>query len=78
MEMIERPNPVRLVMDALASRKFILTVTFGVCMYLLGGSMLLVQDLKKVVIGVTTLNSINVFPLIIAREFGYFKARSST
>ena len=74
MEMIDRPNSVRLLTEALASKKSILAVTFGVCMYLLGGSLLLAQDLKKVVIGVTTLNSINVFPLIIAREFGYFKA----
>jgi len=42
-------------------------------MYLLAGSLLVAQDLKKIVIGVTTLNSINVFPLVIAKEFGYFR-----
>ena len=35
---------------------------------------LLGQEQKKVVIGVTNLRSINIFPLIIAKEFGYFKA----
>ena len=74
METIAQPSSVRLLTEALVSKKFILAVTFGVYMYLLGGSLLLAQDLKKVVIGVATLNSINVFPLIIAKEFGYFKA----
>jgi ABC-type nitrate/sulfonate/bicarbonate transport system substrate-binding protein len=35
---------------------------------------LLAQDPKKVVIGVTNLRSINIFPLIKASDFGYFKA----
>lgn len=78
MEMIDRRKSVRLLTEALVSKKSILAVTFSVCMYLLGGSLLLAQDLKKVVIAVATIRSINVFPLIIAREFGYFKARSST
>jgi NitT/TauT family transport system substrate-binding protein len=72
--MIRRPNSRHLFTSSLASTKAILAVRFIIYLYFLGGSLLWAQDLKKVVIGVTTLNSINVFPLIIARDFGYFRA----
>jgi ABC-type nitrate/sulfonate/bicarbonate transport system substrate-binding protein len=65
MKLSGRPN--------LVPKKWVLSLTLGICMYLLAGSLLVAQDLKKIVIGVTTLNSINVFPLVIAKEFGYFR-----
>jgi ABC-type nitrate/sulfonate/bicarbonate transport system substrate-binding protein len=48
-------------------------VTLSLAGFLFSGP-LLAQDPKKVVIGVTNLRSVNIFPLIIARDFGYFKA----
>jgi NitT/TauT family transport system substrate-binding protein len=54
--------------------KYWVFTTLGICMHLMLSAPLVAQDFKKVVLGVTTLNSINVFPLIIAKEFGYFKA----
>lgn len=74
METMGKPHSVHLRTKALVLKKSILTVAFGVSIYFLGASLLFAQELKKVVIGVTTLNSINVFPLIIAKEFGYFRA----
>ena len=71
MKLTGKPNFMRFL--NLVSKKWVLSVTLGICIYWLAGSLLFAQDLKKVVIGVTTLNSINVFPLVIAKEFGYFR-----
>lgn len=68
MEVTGRPKLV-----CVLNLEWALSIILGICVYLLVGSLLFAQDLKKVVIGVTTLNSINVFPLVIAKEFGYFR-----